>query len=99
MKINIYATFRQVVGARSIDLDVPEQTAVQDMLETICSAYPQLCNMLLDDSGQLLGHIHIFINGRDIQYLPDGMRTLLTAADKIDIFPPIAGGTGIPAAV
>ena len=92
MKINLYATFRQAVGSRSIELDVPEQTTVQEMLKTIRSEHPRLGSLLLDDFGQLLGHIHIFINGRDIQYLPDGLRTSLAAADKVDIFPPIAGG-------
>ncbi len=92
MKINLYANFRQVVGARSIDLNLPDRTTVQKMLEAVINAHPRLGSLLLDDFGQLLGHVHIFINGHDIQYLPDGMRTSLASADKIDIFPPIAGG-------
>ena len=32
MKVNLYATFRQAVGAKSIDLDLPEVVTVQEML-------------------------------------------------------------------
>lgn len=92
MKINLYATFRQVVGAKSIDLDLPEFATVQELLGEILASQPRLGALLLNDSGQLQGHVHIFINGRDIQYLPDGMNTSLTSTDKIDIFPPVAGG-------
>ena len=93
MKINLYATFRQVVGARSIDLDLPaEHATVLEMLKTVLDAHPRLGAQLVDDTGQLLRHVHIFINGRDIEYLPDGLGTSLTPADKIDIFPPVAGG-------
>ena len=93
MKINLYATFRQMVGAKSIDLDLPaEHTTVQDMLGAVLNAHPRLGALLVDDTGHMLGHVHIFINGRDIEYLPDGLGTSLTTADKIDIFPPVAGG-------
>ena len=92
MKINLYATFRLVIGAKSIDLDLPEFATVQEMLVRLINAQPRLGTLLLNESGQLLGHVHIFINGRDIQYLPGGMGTPLVSADKIDIFPPVAGG-------
>jgi molybdopterin synthase sulfur carrier subunit len=93
MKINLYATFRQVAGAKSIDLDLPDQATVQDMLGAIPNIYPQLGPLLVDESGHLPAHVHVFINGHDIQYLPNGMRTCLASADKIDIFPPVAGGS------
>ena len=92
MKVNLYATFRQAVGAKSIDLDLPEVVTVQEMLGELLDAHPRLGALLVNDSGQLLRHVHIFINGRDIQYLDGGMTTSLSSADKIDIFPPVAGG-------
>jgi len=92
MKVNLYATFRQAVGAKSIDLDLPESTTVQEMLGELLEAHPRLSALLVNDSGQLVGHVHIFINGRDIQYLDDGIGTSLSSGDKIDIFPPVAGG-------
>ncbi len=92
MKINLYATFRQVVGAKSIELDFPTHATVQDMLGAIRIDYPRLDALLVDDTGQVPAHVHIFIDGRDTQYLPDGMRTQLASAKIIDIFPPIAGG-------
>ncbi len=92
MKINLYATYRQVAGAKSIELDLPEHATVRDMLAAVHNTYPRLGALLLDGAGQVPAHVHIFIDGRDTQYLPDGMGTLLASAEKIDIFPPIAGG-------
>ena len=92
MKINLYATYRQVAGEKSIELELPAYATVHDMLRAIQHAYPRLGALLLDGNGQALVHVHIFIDGHDTQYLPDGMGTLLTSAEKIDIFPPIAGG-------
>ncbi len=92
MKINLYATYRQAAGAKSIELELPEHATVHDMLGAIQHAYPRLGALLLDGAGQAPAHVHIFIDGRDSQYLPDGMGTLLASAEKIDIFPPIAGG-------
>jgi molybdopterin synthase sulfur carrier subunit len=47
---------------------------------------------LLDEAGELLGHIHVFINGRDAPYLDDGLETTLAAGDTVDVFPAVAGG-------
>jgi molybdopterin synthase sulfur carrier subunit len=47
---------------------------------------------MLDEMRQLRPYVHVFINGRDAQYLPDGQCTVLTCGDKIDFFPPVAGG-------
>jgi MoaD family protein len=92
MKINLYATFRLVAGAKSIELDLPGHATVQDMVRAILDTYPRLGELLVDETGRLPAHVHIFIDGRDTKYLPDGMGTLVASAEKIDLFPPIAGG-------
>jgi molybdopterin converting factor small subunit len=33
-----------------------------------------------------------FLNGRQSEYLPEQMNTVIQADDKVDIFPPVGGG-------
>ena len=47
---------------------------------------------LLDESGRLYGHVHLFVNGRDAPYLQDGLETRLAPDDSVDLFPAIGGG-------
>ena len=92
MKVNFYANFRQAVGTKSIELDLSEGSPLQALIEEIIRLHPGLRPLLLNDNGQLRPHVHVFINGRDSQYLPAGIATPLSTGDKVDIFPPVAGG-------
>ncbi|MEM8529574.1 MAG: ubiquitin-like small modifier protein 1 [Chloroflexota bacterium] len=92
MKINFYATLRPIVGGRSITLDLEEQVTVSQLVAAVVERYPPLREQLLDEQDQLFPHVHVFINGRDAPYLPDGLEALVTTRDTVDIFPATAGG-------
>ena len=92
LKVNLYANFRQVVGAKAVEVELPDGSPLQELVAALIRLHPRLGAALLDETGQLLPHVHVFINGRDTQYLPAGLSTPLSSADKIDIFPPVAGG-------
>jgi molybdopterin synthase sulfur carrier subunit len=92
MVVNFFATFRNLVGKKSVQIDLPENSSAQRLLLAIVSDYPALRKSLLSEDEQLLPYVHLFINGRDLQLLPQGLQTPLLALDKIDIFPPVAGG-------
>ncbi|MCP4421744.1 MAG: MoaD/ThiS family protein [Chloroflexi bacterium] len=87
MKINFYATLRPIVGQKTVDFDVPENVTVRQLVETIIILYPQTKGRLLDESGELHRHAHVYVNGRDTPYLIKTSDTVLTADDKVDIFP------------
>jgi sulfur-carrier protein len=92
MKVNFYATLRQIAGQKAIELDLPPETTVFQMVESVMDQYPLMRPELVDENGDLHGHIHIFVNGRDAPYLEDKLDTVISASDKIDIFPPVGGG-------
>ena len=58
----------------------------------IKTRFPPLREQLLDANGKLYSHVHVFINGRDAPYLPNGVATVIAPGDTIDIFPAVAGG-------
>ncbi|MSP13901.1 MAG: MoaD/ThiS family protein [Chloroflexi bacterium] len=92
MKINFYATLRQITGAKTVDLPLRDGLTVSDLIQEIISAYPPMRAELLDASGKLYPHVHIFVNGRDAPYLAQGLETILAPTDAINLFPAVGGG-------
>jgi molybdopterin synthase sulfur carrier subunit len=93
LKVNFYATYRAIVGQKTVEFDIPSGSTVQKLVDLIIERYHDFGGQLLDEQGNLYRHIHIFINGRDTYYLPHDLKTVLDPKDKIDIFPPVGGGT------
>ncbi len=92
MKVNFYATLRPIVGQKSVEFSMPEGCTVRQLIQTVVSTFPPLRDELLDENGELHGHVHLFVNGRDVPYLKDAMETRIDVSDKLDIFPAVGGG-------
>jgi molybdopterin synthase sulfur carrier subunit len=92
MQINFYATLRPIVGARSVQFDLADGLSVGEVVAAVVTRFPPLRRELLNAEGSLYPHVHVFINGRDAPYLPNGVETLIQVGDTIDIFPAVAGG-------
>jgi len=92
MKVNFYATLRDVVGQKTVDIDIPENATVRDLVDAIIRRYPLLRDKLLNQDNILWGHVHVFINGRDAPFLDDEMQTVIKPDDAISIFPAVGGG-------
>ncbi len=92
MEINFYATLRVITGKKTVTLDVPGEITVREMLEKVFETYPDLRDKLMSSQNTLLGHVHVFVNGRDVPYLAETLETLVSGSDKLDIFPAVGGG-------
>jgi molybdopterin synthase sulfur carrier subunit len=92
MKVSFYATLRQVVGAKTVLFTLPESGTVGQLLDEMIRVYPGLQRELLDADGELYQHVHIFVNGRDINFLEHRMDTVLSPEDTIGVFPAVGGG-------
>jgi len=92
MKINFYATLRLITGKKTVILDLADGVTVREMLEDVFKLYPPLRKELLTSENELLGHVHVFVNGRDVPYLAEVLETRISQTDKLDIFPAVGGG-------
>lgn len=91
MRIRIFATLRDLVGASAIDLPLPGAVDVGYVLDRLVEAYPMLAGKLWDADGNWSGFITVLLNGRSVEYL-DGLATPVTDDDAISLFPPVGGG-------
>ncbi|GAB4279333.1 MAG: hypothetical protein Kow0080_31550 [Candidatus Promineifilaceae bacterium] len=94
MKVNFFATLRPIVGQKTVEFDLSPEMTVRDFVEMIVTKYPPLRHELLDDEGDLHRHVHVFVNGRDAPFLPEGMDTKLKPTDTLNVFPAVGGGSG-----
>jgi molybdopterin synthase sulfur carrier subunit len=92
MKVNFYATLRRITGTKCVEFPIEAGATIGQLVELVVEQYPPMRAELLDEEGQLYGHIHVFINGRDVPLLEKRLDTVLSPEDKIDIFPPVGGG-------
>jgi sulfur-carrier protein len=92
MKVNFYATLRDITGGKEIEIPVDRGMTAKDLLDVIIARYPAMKKELLQPDGRLYGHVHLAINGRDVQFLADDLNTVIKAEDEISIFPAVGGG-------
>ena len=95
MQVNFYATLRQIAGTKTVEFPIEDGATVGQLVETVVERYPPMRVELLDEEGRLYGHVHVFINGRDVPLLEKRVDTVLSPEDKVDIFPPVGGGQPI----
>jgi sulfur-carrier protein len=92
MNVNFYATLREITGKKTVTLDLVDGVTVREMLEEVFEQFPPLREKLMTPESALHGHVHVFVNGRDVPYLADVLETRISHADKLDIFPAVGGG-------
>ena len=92
MNVHFYATLRSIVGQKTIQVDMPNGSTAQQLIDLVVSDYPDLGPELLDEDGNFHSHMKMFINGREAVYLDDKFGYVMQPTDKVDIFPPVGGG-------
>jgi len=92
MKVNFYATLRQITGTKTVEVPMDGPLTVRQLVDRLIREYPGLQPELVDPEGCLYQHIHILVNGRDYHYLESGENTQVTDSDLVNIFPAVGGG-------
>ncbi len=92
MQFNLYATFRLLAGMKTASLDLPQGTTVREAVNALLAQNPVLRPHWVDEAGEIHAHVHIFVNGHDVQNMEAGIDTPLETGDVLDFFPPVGGG-------
>jgi molybdopterin synthase sulfur carrier subunit len=92
MKVNFFATLRDIAGGKVVEFDVDHGITAQQLLESIIKKFPRMQKELLNENGQMYGHVHFFINGRDVQFTDEKFQTKIMQEDTVNVFPAVGGG-------
>ena len=91
MRVKIFATLRQLVGEKEVEVRVDADDTVRNVLEKLTAEYPALRQHIWDDEGNLQRFIIVLINGRSIKFL-DGLKSAIRESDQLALFPLLGGG-------
>jgi molybdopterin converting factor small subunit len=90
VQIRIPTPLRQLTnGARLIE--VGGGTDLAQAIDELDRRFPGIRARLLDERGEVLRFVNIFVNERDIRFL-GGLRTPLADGAEVSIVPAMAGG-------
>ena len=92
MKVNFFATLRDIAGGKTVEFDVVHGVTAQELLDKITERFPLMKKELLNENGEMYGHVHFFINGRDVQFTDDKFQTKIMQGDTVNVFPAVGGG-------
>ena len=92
MKVNFYATLRDIAGGKTVEFPLEHGVTAKEVLEAIITKFPEMEKELLQEDGRLFGHVHFFINGRDVQFTENDLDTPILPDDEISVFPAVGGG-------
>ena len=92
MKVNFFATLRDIAGGKTVEIPVDHGVTARELLDAIIERFPPMKKELLNADGHMYGHVHFFINGRDVQFMENEFQTVIQADDVINVFPAVGGG-------
>lgn len=92
MQVNFYATLRDIVKGKTVEFDLEHGITAKELLEAILARFPAMKKELIGPDGRLYGHVHFFVNGRDVQFLEEDLETKIMPGDAVSVFPAVGGG-------
>ena len=92
MQVSFFAALRQIVGGRDFDVSLPVGATVRDLAEELVRRWPALREHLFTDEGSLSRRVAIYVDGRNVRWLPDADATALSEGQCVALIPPAAGG-------
>ncbi len=92
MRIHFFATFRPIVGGPSLEVPLEDGATVGELVDWLCRSYPELEGELRGEDGGLSRRAHVFVDGRGVRWLEEGIHTPIRGEQRIDVFPAVAGG-------
>jgi molybdopterin converting factor small subunit len=97
VKVNFYGVYRDFLDRSGIELDLPEQTTIRELLCKLSEVLGRgFSERVLEEGGELHGHVSLSVNDRLVN--PSEIDEPLNAGDEAQsevtvlFVPPLMGG-------
>ncbi len=90
MEVRLFGEFREAAGKATVTLELPSGSSCEEALRELVRLEPRLGELLFSE-GVLRDHLHVFVNGENVNHR-EGLRTRLSDGDVLTFFTPISGG-------
>jgi len=93
VKVQFFASVRELVGARESTLELPEHSSVTVLLDSVVKSHRERLRDYLYDpkTGHLRPSIQLLIGDKPVSAI-DGLSTVLSEGVVFAIIPPVGGG-------
>ncbi|MFB6146808.1 MAG: ubiquitin-like small modifier protein 1 [Halobacteriaceae archaeon] len=88
MEWRLFANLATLAGTRRTEVDVARDASVADAVDALVDDQPDLREAVLDDDGDLAGHVTVLVDGEAVEDLDAGLQ----GADELALCPPASGG-------
>jgi molybdopterin synthase sulfur carrier subunit len=89
--VKLFATLRDKAGASEIEIPFERGGTARELIDAIEHVKPGLASAIITPEGELTGAVHIFVGGRNVEWL-DGLDTMIEGGETVFLVPPAAGG-------
>lgn len=86
--VKFVALFYEIMGTAKLEVVVPEDTTLGQLIDLLSSNKPELREVLLDEDGKVREEYNVLVNGISASSL-DGV---LRDGDEVVFLPPASGG-------
>ncbi len=90
--VKFFTTLREITGKKEEQIEFSRAPTVDLLLKQLSKKYGKEFNdYIYDELGNVHGHLHFLVNGKNITALHD-LKTRLKDDDQVAILPPVGGG-------
>ena len=91
IKFKSFGPLRRVIKGKIIELEVPENSTVREVIDKVLEIYGEEAKRLVLDRDMISGNLILMLNQRDVDTI-SGEETLVKDGDEVVLLPHVQGG-------
>lgn len=91
VKFKSFGPLRRVLKGKVIEIDIPENSTVRQVVDKILEIYGKAAKRLILDGDRISGNLILMLNQKDVDTIA-GEKTIVKEGDEVVILPHVQGG-------